>query len=36
MKKPVVTKLCQVGSIRATGDKINFPIKCPMHLQCTA
>ena len=32
MINPVVTKLCQVCSLRATGDKANFPSKCPMHL----
>jgi len=32
MKNHVVTKLCQVGSMRAIRDKINFPIKSPMYL----
>ena len=32
MINPVVMELCQVGSIRATRDKTNFPIKCPMYL----
>jgi hypothetical protein len=31
MINPVVAKLCQVGSIRATRDKIHLPIKCPMN-----
>ena len=32
MINPVVTKRCQVGSIRTTREKANFPIKCPMYL----
>ena len=30
MLNSVVTNLCQVGSIRATRDKVKFQIKCPI------